>query len=60
MDKAVYIVTQNLRTSLKIHEKRYIQDALTMYDWDKSHTAEILGIGLSTLYRKITEHRIKR
>lgn len=59
---AIHVVTKGLglRKTLRVHEKRYIKDTLTMYDWDIHHTAEVLGIGLSTLYRKVIEHGIKK
>ena len=62
MDKAIHVVTKDmgLHTTLKVHEKRYIEDALTMYKGNVRHTAQVLGIGLSTLYRKVEEHGIKR
>lgn len=58
----IHVITKDvgLRKTLKIHEKRYIKDALTMYDWNVRHTAKVLGISLSSLYRKITEYEIKR
>lgn len=61
-DKSIHIVPKgmSLRATLKTHEARYIKDTLTMYDWNMNHTAKVLGIGLSTLYRKVTEHGIKR
>lgn len=62
MDKSIHVVTADLglRATLKIHEKRYIKDTLTMYDWNMPHTAYMLRIGLSTLYRKVIEHGIKK
>jgi len=59
MAGAVRVVTQSLRASLEIHEKRYIKDSLTMYDWDMPHTAKVLGISLSTLYRKVDKYKLK-
>ena len=58
---AIHVVEKSLglRKTLKVHEKRYIKDTLTMYDWDMYHTAEVLGIGFSTLYRKVKEYGIK-
>lgn len=62
MDKSILNVIEGmrLRKTLKVYEQRYIKDTLTMYNWDKRHTAKVLGIGLSSLYRKIKEHKIKR
>jgi len=62
MDKSIHVVEKSLglRKTLRVHEKRYIKDTLTMYDWDMYHTAEVLGIGFSTLYRKVKEYGIKK
>lgn len=49
-----------LRIAVKAYEKRYIRDVLKIYGWDKAKTAKALGIGLSTLYKKIIELKIKK
>ena len=48
-----------LRQVLKAHEKRFIRETLNLCKWNKLKTAKALGIGVSSLYRKITELGIK-
>jgi len=50
----------NLRTTMKRCEKRHIQATLHVYSWNKSKTAKALGIGVSSLYRKIAELGIEK
>ena len=50
--------TDNLQTSLKTYEKERIYCILNKYNWDKAQAAEALGVGLSSLYRKIDELEI--
>jgi len=49
-----------LSTAVSAYEKQYIREALVACNWNKPIAAKRLGIGQSTLYRKITEHKIKR
>jgi DNA-binding NtrC family response regulator len=46
---------EDLQTTVKAYEKEQICRALHKYDWDKALTAKALGIGVSSLYRKIDE-----
>lgn len=46
---------ENLRASLKAYEKEQIYRVLNKYDWNKAEAAKALGVGLSSLYRKIDE-----
>jgi two-component system response regulator PilR (NtrC family) len=46
---------EDLQTSVKAYEKEQICRALHKYHWDKAETAKALGIGVSSLYRKIDE-----
>lgn len=46
--------------TLSIVEKNTINDALKYYNWNLKKTSEALGIGRSTLYRKIKEYKLKR
>ena len=39
-------------------EKRFIEETLKVVGYDKQRAAEILGIGLRTLYRKLKEYEI--
>ncbi|GAJ00450.1 unnamed protein product [marine sediment metagenome] len=49
-----------LKNEMKDHEKLYILSWLTAHKWNKPKTAKALGIGLSSLYRKIKELGIVR
>ena len=44
---------EGLRPTLEEMERRYILEILKSVDDDKTHAANILGIDLSTLYRKL-------
>jgi len=47
--------TEDLQSAVRAYEKEHIYRALNKYSWDKAETAKALGIGLSSLYRKIDE-----
>lgn len=49
-----------LHKALKEHEKELIIEMLYGFKWNKPKTAEALGIGLSSLYRKIKELNIRK
>ncbi len=49
---------ENLQDSLKTYEKEQIYRVLNKYDWNKAEAAKALGMGLSSLYRKIDELEI--
>jgi len=49
---------ENLQNSLKAYEKEQIYRTLNKYDWNKAEAAKALGMGLSSLYRKIEELEI--
>ena len=49
----------SLDESVRRFEKDYIYKALETNDFDKEKTAEVLQVGLSTLYRKLKELDIK-
>jgi DNA-binding NtrC family response regulator len=46
---------EDLQSAVKAYEREQIYRALHKYDWDKAETAKALGIGVSSLYRKIDE-----
>jgi transcriptional regulator with PAS, ATPase and Fis domain len=46
---------EDLQSAVKAYEREQIYRALAKYDWDKTETAKALGIGVSSLYRKIDE-----
>jgi len=49
----------SLEDSVKSFERDYILRAMENNDFDKEKTAEVLKVGLSTLYRKMKELDIK-
>jgi len=51
--------SENLQISVSSYEKEHIYQVLDKYNWDKAEAAKALGIGLSSLYRKIDELEIK-
>ena len=48
-------VADNLKEAIRAYEKIHIQNVLRRVSGDKRKAAEILGLGLSSLYRKIEE-----
>jgi len=46
---------EDLQNAVKAYEREQIYRALSKYNWDKTETAKALGIGISSLYRKIDE-----
>ncbi len=46
---------ESLQDSLRAYEKEQIYRVLSKHDWNKTETAKALGVGLSSLYRKIDE-----
>jgi two-component system response regulator PilR (NtrC family) len=50
--------TDDLREALRSYEKAHIQSVLLKVDHDKKAAAELLGVSLSSLYRKIEELEI--
>jgi DNA-binding NtrC family response regulator len=46
---------ENLQVAVRVYEKEQIYRVLNKYDWNKAEAAKVLGIGLSSLYRKIDE-----
>ena len=46
---------EDLPSAVKAYEREQICRALNKHDWDKIETAKALGIGVSSLYRKIDE-----
>jgi len=52
---AAPVGAEDLPSALRAYEKEQIYRALAKYDWDKIETAKALGIGVSSLYRKIDE-----
>ena len=50
----------NLRNATREFEKQHIAKALGSFTDDKASTAQALGIGLSSLYRKMEELGISK
>ncbi|MDQ1318042.1 MAG: hypothetical protein QG588_1698 [Candidatus Poribacteria bacterium] len=48
----------NLKEAIKVYEHQHIVGILKQVNYDKKQAAEMLGIGLSSLYRKIEELEI--
>ncbi|HPC36598.1 MAG TPA: sigma-54 dependent transcriptional regulator [Candidatus Marinimicrobia bacterium] len=48
-------IPDDLKSSVRNFERQHILGILRRVDFDKNKTAELLGIGLSSLYRKIEE-----
>ncbi|MHC4456754.1 MAG: sigma-54-dependent transcriptional regulator [Planctomycetota bacterium] len=49
---------ENLQAAVKAFEKEQIYSVMNKYDWNKVEAAKALGVGLSSLYRKIDELEI--
>jgi len=55
---AVPLYTHELKEALRLFEKQHIQRVLQQVDEDRKEAAVLLGISLSSLYRKIEELEI--
>jgi two-component system response regulator PilR (NtrC family) len=53
-------VGEDLKEALRQFERQHIMYSLRRHDYDKSETAKHLGIGLSSLYRKLDELNIAK
>jgi len=51
-------INDSARISLQDLEKKHIISVLKSTDYNKTEAAEILGIGLTTLYRKLNEYNL--
>ncbi|NIA20536.1 MAG: response regulator [Anaerolineaceae bacterium] len=45
----------DLKSVMKVYERQHILQVLRSHNYDKNKTARVLGIGLSSLYRKMDE-----
>ncbi len=59
-DETAHAPTLDLRTAARDFERQHILKAMAMHKNDKVAVAEALGIGLSSLYRKMDELGIAR
>ena len=53
-------VGEDLRETLRQFERQHIMHALRQHSYDKAETAKHLGIGVSSLYRKLDELEIPK
>jgi transcriptional regulator with PAS, ATPase and Fis domain len=53
-------VGDELKDSLRQFERQHIMSSLRRYGYDKAETAKRLGIGISSLYRKLDELQIPK
>lgn len=53
-------MAMNLHEAIKDFEKKHILYVLVLCGWNRKAAAKELGIGISTLYRKIIELGIER
>lgn len=53
-------VGEDLKEAVRQFERQHILYALKRHDYDKNETAKHLGIGLSSLYRKLDELKIPK
>ena len=49
---------EDLREAMRVYEKAHIQSVMQKTNNDKKQSAELLGVSLSSLYRKIEELEI--
>ena len=54
-DEGADIADQSLQDALRRFEKDYIFKIMRKCKGDKAEAAKVLGVGVSTLYRKISE-----
>lgn len=50
---------ESLKAAVKIYEREHIYRVLNKYNWNKVEAAKALKVGLSSLYRKIDELKVK-
>lgn len=55
-----YIFNECKVFTLSVIERQTIQEALNHFNWNLKKSAEALGIGRSTLYRKLKEYDLKQ
>jgi two-component system response regulator PilR (NtrC family) len=53
-------VGDDLKTAMRLYERNHIENLLERCDGDKRKAAELLGISLSSLYRKLEELEIRK
>jgi DNA-binding NtrC family response regulator len=56
----VISLSDNLKEAVQAYEKSHIETVLKKTDGDKKSAAELLGLSLSSLYRKLDELGIQR
>ena len=56
----VVSLSDNLKEAVQAYEKSHIETVLKKTNGDKKSAAELLGLSLSSLYRKLDEFGIQR
>jgi DNA-binding NtrC family response regulator len=51
---------QPLSAFMKFHEKRYLRNLLSRFEWDTRKAAEYSGVSRKTVYQKINEYGLKQ
>ena len=51
--------SMDLESAVKVFSRRHIEEALRLHEGDKKRAAAALGVGLSSLYRKLEELEIR-
>jgi DNA-binding NtrC family response regulator len=46
-------INQNLRIAMEAYERSHIENVLKEAEGDRTHTAKLLGLSRSSLYRKL-------
>ena len=59
LDSNETILQMPLNLKMEDVEKQYISAVLNLVSWNKTHAAKRLGIGLKTLYRKISTYNLE-
>jgi len=58
-DSSIDVADDNLQNTIKVFEKQHILRVLKRHNYDKTQAARALGVGLSSLYRKMDELDIR-
>jgi DNA-binding NtrC family response regulator len=53
------VESMDLESAVKVFSRRHIEEALRLHEGDKKRAAAALGVGLSSLYRKLEELEIR-
>jgi two-component system response regulator PilR (NtrC family) len=53
-------IGEDLKAAMSQFERQHILYSLRRHNWDKAETAKVLGIGISSLYRKLDDLQIPK